>query len=263
MAALSRDQIAMYAQAAGLSPAAAKTATSIALAESGGDPRAHNATPPDDSYGLWQINMLGGMGPSRRKSLGITSNEQLYDPAVNARAMAMISSKGKNFTPWTTYTSGAAQRVAAQQADWKDWFLPPALGLLPDGTVPGVGGSGSTVLGGLEGITSMAELAVGAGKWLSDAHNWVRVAQVVVGGGLVYVGLVLAFRQQLQPLAKQAASAIPQAKVLAAANAVKSSIKSGGSEGVDASSKPAAKKAGPKKAGPKKAAAKKPEGATA
>ena len=43
-------------------------ATAIALAESGGDPSAHNDNPKtgDDSFGLWQINMFKELGPARR-----------------------------------------------------------------------------------------------------------------------------------------------------------------------------------------------------
>lgn len=104
--ALSDNQIAQYARGAGLSGDAVSIAVAVALAESGGNPNAHNAVPPDNSYGLWQINMLGSLGPSRRSSLGISSNDALYDPATNARAMAMLSNKGASWTPWTTYTRG-------------------------------------------------------------------------------------------------------------------------------------------------------------
>jgi hypothetical protein len=65
--------------------------------------------PPDDSYGIWQINMLGSMGPSRRKALNIDNNDALFDPSVNARAMAMISGGGHNWRPWSTYTNNAYQ----------------------------------------------------------------------------------------------------------------------------------------------------------
>ena len=45
----------------------------IGLAESVGNPRAHNpnASTGDNSYGLMQINMLGAMGPERRAAFGI------------------------------------------------------------------------------------------------------------------------------------------------------------------------------------------------
>jgi len=90
------------------------TATAIAWAESGLNPRAHNPTPPDDSYGLWQINMLGSLGPARRTKFGLQSNDELYAPAVNARAMASISLGGTNWRPWTTYTSGAYRQYLSR-----------------------------------------------------------------------------------------------------------------------------------------------------
>jgi hypothetical protein len=56
--------------------------------ESQGNPYAHNtnAATGDNSYGLWQINMLGAMGDERRKMWGLKSNDDLFDPHVNARA---------------------------------------------------------------------------------------------------------------------------------------------------------------------------------
>lgn len=114
MAKLSADEIAGYAQEAGFKGEEVKIATAIALAESGGDPRSHNSTPPDNSYGLWQINMLGSMGPARRKDFGITSNEQLFDPRTNARA-AYIIYKRSGWTAWTTYTRGTYKRNDIQE----------------------------------------------------------------------------------------------------------------------------------------------------
>jgi hypothetical protein len=99
--------IYQIARSAGFSSITAIVATAVALAESGGNPRAHNPVPPDDSYGLWQINMIGAMGPERRAAFGLSSNEQLYDPLTNARAAYAISHGGTNFRPWTTFTSGA------------------------------------------------------------------------------------------------------------------------------------------------------------
>lgn len=84
-----------------------ETAVAVAGAESRWRPRAHNPIPPDNSYGLWQVNMLGDLGPARRARLGISSNRALFDPRVNARAMYAISGGCRNWRPWTTYTSGA------------------------------------------------------------------------------------------------------------------------------------------------------------
>lgn len=81
-------------------------ATAIARGESGWVPTRHNPVPPDDSYGLWQINMLGDLGPDRRQQFGLDNNEQLWSPKINAIAMAHISSGGDNWQPWTVYTRG-------------------------------------------------------------------------------------------------------------------------------------------------------------
>ncbi|WP_410673915.1 transglycosylase SLT domain-containing protein [Amycolatopsis sp. cmx-4-68] len=120
MTKLSAEQIARHAYAAGFRGQGLTTAVAVALAESGGRTTAHNATPPDDSYGLWQINMLGALGPERRHQYHLKSDDQLFDPGTNARVANSISSDGHDFTPWSTYTNGAyrhhltAARKAAQ-----------------------------------------------------------------------------------------------------------------------------------------------------
>jgi len=106
MPKLTADQIRGYASAAGFSGNDLNIAVAVALAESGGNTQAHNSTPPDDSYGLWQINMLGSMGPDRRKRFGLSKNEDLYDPATNARAAYGIFKSQGWSNGWTTYKSG-------------------------------------------------------------------------------------------------------------------------------------------------------------
>lgn len=98
---------------AGCSPENAAIAAAIAQAESSGNPGAYNGAGKDNSYGLWQINMIGAMGPQRRAQLGISSNDQLYDPATNARAMYMVSNGCTSFSPWSTFINGAYQRFLA------------------------------------------------------------------------------------------------------------------------------------------------------
>jgi len=105
-AVLAPAQIAGYAQAAGFSGDGLTVAVAVALAESDGNTAAHNTTPPDDSYGLWQINMLGPLGPDRRARHGLASNRELFDPAVNARVAHAESDGGRNWGPWATYTHG-------------------------------------------------------------------------------------------------------------------------------------------------------------
>ncbi|MFI7675636.1 transglycosylase SLT domain-containing protein [Actinophytocola sp. NPDC049390] len=110
MATLSPAQIAEYAHDAGFRGQDLTVAVAVAMAESGGDTRAHNPVPPDDSYGLWQINMIGSLGPARRDQFDLDSDRELFDPEENARAAWAISGHGDSFRPWTTYTSGAYKK---------------------------------------------------------------------------------------------------------------------------------------------------------
>lgn len=140
----------VWKQAGG--PAAqAPVAAAIALAESGGRPDAHNPRPPDDSYGLWQINMLGRLGPARRQQFGLSSNEQLYDPLTNARAAVAISGGGKSFGAWSTYTNGAYRSHLNGQGA---------------GTDGAAGSFGSALLG--DGSSQSATLASFGGSFWPD-----------------------------------------------------------------------------------------------
>lgn len=213
MAKLSRDQIAMYARSAGLSGGAVDIAVAVALAESGGDPGQRNPIPPDNSYGLWQINMLGGMGPERRRKFGLSSNSELYDPATNARAMAAISNGGTNWSPWSTYTDGKYRK-----------YLKPGATQAGDGLIPGIPDPGDALDGAMEvakGVNAMAELSVGAAEWLSDSQNWIRIAQGLVGGALILVGLQVMTSGAVLKVAKQAGNLIPAGKAAKVATAAK------------------------------------------
>ena len=97
---------------AGFTGQGLKMAYAIAMAESSGNARAHNpnAGTGDNSYGLFQINMLGAMGPERRRRYGLSSNEALFDPLTNARVAFKMSNGGKNWGPWSTYTNGDYQK---------------------------------------------------------------------------------------------------------------------------------------------------------
>jgi LysM repeat protein len=76
---------------AGGSAARAVMAASIAMAESSGQQYATGAA---GERGYWQINPDHG-------------SLSTYDPLGNAKAAVIISGDGTNWTPWTTYTSGA------------------------------------------------------------------------------------------------------------------------------------------------------------
>ena len=105
---LSNPNIAYYARKAGFSGDLVPVMVAIANAESGRDRLAlnPNAATGDESYGLTQINMIGAMGPERRKLFGIKSNEELYDPETNLKAAKKIYDK-QGLNAWSVYRSGA------------------------------------------------------------------------------------------------------------------------------------------------------------
>lgn len=79
-----------------------KLAWAITMRESRGHPLSHNTSTAsgDNSYGLFQINMLGYLGPDRREKFGIKSNNELLDPVTNAQAAYYMSARGTNFGSW-------------------------------------------------------------------------------------------------------------------------------------------------------------------
>ena len=90
--ALSKRKLAGLLLEGGFTEQQVPAMLEIAKRESSLNPLAlnPNANTGDLSYGLFQINMLGGMGPERRKALGLKSNEELYDPVTNVRAAKYI-----------------------------------------------------------------------------------------------------------------------------------------------------------------------------
>ena len=103
------DQLRQLVRGAGFAENEISTMVAIAMAESGGNSKAHNAKPPDNSYGLWQINMIGNLGPDRRKRYGISSNEQLFDPDINVKVAKRIRDE-QGLNAWTTYSGGAYKK---------------------------------------------------------------------------------------------------------------------------------------------------------
>lgn len=90
-----------------------REAWAIAKRESGGRPGAHNGNRAtgDDSYGLFQINMLGSLEGERLakfKRFGVTRKEDLLDAWKNAQAAAYMSQKGDNWSSWVSPQYGAA-----------------------------------------------------------------------------------------------------------------------------------------------------------
>lgn len=212
MTTLTDAQIAGAAKAAGFTGSNLAKAVAIALAESSGNPNAHNAVPPDNSYGLWQINMLGSMGTARRKQFGLKSNDELFNPATNAKAAYAIAGGGKSFTPWSTYTSGAYFRYMSRAN--KAAGNPDSAPGSSTGT-----GSGQQV-GLISGIDSISAFF----DFISDPNTWLRLGMILGGAGLVGFALFQVSGQaaKIVSTVNTATNVLPQTRAIkGAANAVK------------------------------------------
>lgn len=250
MTVLTFGQVKGLAQAAGFTEAESAVMTAIAFAESDNIPDKHNPIPPDDSYGLWQINMIGAMGPSRRKTFGITSNDQLLNPFVNAAAARIVFNE-QGFNAWSTY-GGAKYRLALSKAkaatadtssitqggggwDWNK-TLAQNLGLLggdwaaSNPFTKAVTAAGAPVgntlnaAGDVAGQVSKISDAIGkGGNWISSAHNWVRIGYVIGGSVLAIAALQSLFKpvtSKVAGTALKAASVLPQGKAVSAVSKV-------------------------------------------
>lgn len=188
---MQQSEIAVLARKAGLPEQAAIVASAVAMAESGGDPNQVTRDSDDESYGLWQINMLGSMGPSRRAIYGLKSNNDLLDPATNARVMSAISHQGKNWSAWGAYTNGSYKAFLPGGKD--TGLTAKILGKL----FSGAAGAADTVTGAAGAVVDVATSASQAvdalqrgATWISQPKNWVRVAYVAGGSALVITALV-------------------------------------------------------------------------
>jgi hypothetical protein len=184
---VNQSQIYSYAKAAGLPDAKAQIAAAIAMAESGGNASQVTNDSDDYSFGLWQINMKGSMGPSRRALYGLKKNEDLLDPTVNARVMSEISHQGQSFGAWTTYTTSdpkhTYKRFMGTGVSLSD--LPSgAVGFLA-GSIPGFNSS----ITALDTVTKIGGAVTNTARWVSNPKNWVRVVYVLGGIALVYAGV--------------------------------------------------------------------------
>lgn len=178
MATLSPAAIYALAVNAGLSPAAATTATAVALAESGGRTDAQGDIGLEDgtwgpSVGLWQIRSLKaqyGTGGPRDAS-------RLSDPQFNAASMAQISGTGGNFKPWTTFTKGTYKRFLGNVSS----DVPASAGYTADSSSSTSGSGGQSVADSIGGIWGLGTTFFTIG---------VKVLGAAAAAGLVIVGAV-------------------------------------------------------------------------
>lgn len=174
----------------------AQRMAAIAIAESGdknhpekgANPKAHNPVPPDNSYGLWQINMIGNLGVERRKKYGLKSNEDLFDPATNARvAVAILRTQGPD--AWSTFKNQSDVAVLKKLKEGgSDVASNFSVGEVTASVEDSVSGG---ILSGINALSkSIFGVALNAGVFLGAAL-------------LLVLGIILLMREPLASIARK------------------------------------------------------------
>lgn len=172
----------------------APTAAAIALAESGGNPKAHNAS---GASGLWQI--LGQVVPGN-----------IYDPNVNARNAVKKYNDARGFSPWVTYETGEYKEHLPPHAKLADmefhtrkeaeeYGKPGGPQPFNEGVlgIPGASaGEAGKAFGNLPGVHQVVQAGEALGdiatilgdvaKLLLTPQGWLQIGEV--GGGIIFIG---------------------------------------------------------------------------
>lgn len=176
---LQGDQVAKALFDAGFRGEDLVKALAISHRESGGwnsNALNPNSKTGDLSYGLFQINMIGDLGPYRRQLFGIDENEDLYDPVTNAKAAFKLyqyrKKEGKDpFYDWGGYKGKEAtfktnMKMARNVAETSGYLHKQG-----DPTMPTRGGGGTTVIEG-GGVTIAPNIYIQTtGNSTADAHR--------------------------------------------------------------------------------------------
>ena len=100
--AFSDEELVRMLSTIGFEGKALKVAWAVVKKESNGRPLAFNGNVKtgDNSYGIFQINMIGGLGVARRDKFDLDSNKDLFDPVVNAQIAYYMSNEGSDWSSW-------------------------------------------------------------------------------------------------------------------------------------------------------------------
>jgi len=109
---LTDSELVELLKAVGFKGHGLKMAWSVAKAESNGRPFAFNGNTKtgDSSYGIFQINMLGTLGPDRRDKFELDLNAELFSPVTNAEVVYRMTKGGTDWSSWSSYNKGAVNK---------------------------------------------------------------------------------------------------------------------------------------------------------
>ena len=108
---LTDEELVTLLKTVGFEGLGLKQAWSIAKRESNGRPLAYNGNrnTGDNSYGLFQINMIGNLGPHRLEKFDLESNKELFDPVTNAEITYHMTKGGSDWSAWKGMTPRAKE----------------------------------------------------------------------------------------------------------------------------------------------------------
>lgn len=114
------EELAQMLNAVGFEGKALRVAWAVVKKESNGRPLAFNGNTRtgDSSYGIFQINMIGGLGTARRDKYDLKTNTELFDPVINAEIALHMSNDGDN---WTSWKVGKGYN-GIDQSRFLDWY---------------------------------------------------------------------------------------------------------------------------------------------
>jgi len=101
---LNDGQLIELLKAVGFKSKALRSACAITKAETNGRPLAFNGNlkTGDSSYGMFQINMIGNLGPDRRDKFDLSSNAELFNPVTNAQVALHMTKSGTDWSSWSS-----------------------------------------------------------------------------------------------------------------------------------------------------------------
>lgn len=154
-------------------------AVAVGLAESSGNTTAINPIPPDLSYGVWQVNMYGDLGPYRRLRYNLSSNAELFNPDVNARvAYGIYDTEGTlGFRHWSVYKSGSYVKFLARANKAVEEI----------GEDPGFPVDQPDRPSIVDQIIAPIKPIIDFAEFVTKPENWVRVALFASGGVLLAI----------------------------------------------------------------------------
>lgn len=123
------QELAQLLYAVGFEGRALKTAWAVVKKESNGRPLAFNdnSRTGDSSYGIFQINMIGGLGVDRREKYELKTNTELFNPVINAEIAFHMSNGGENWNSWKV----GSEYNGVDQERYNAWYAK-----FPEGVVP-------------------------------------------------------------------------------------------------------------------------------